>query len=219
MYGVEMNSNDPHKDTPVLFAGENSDSARAAAVMIHGRGSGAGEILTLAGQLPKDGFIFAAPQASANTWYPYSFLYPIEQNEPCITSGLKKIEGVISELNKKKIPHERILLLGFSQGACLALEFAARNPARYGGIIGLSGGLIGERIIEEKYSGNLSSTPVFLGCSDSDPHIPLERVIQSSQIFKKLNGQVERRIYKNMPHTINEDEISFIKQLMNSFQL
>jgi phospholipase/carboxylesterase len=215
MYGIKMKSSDPHRDTPILFAGENSSAAKAGVVMIHGRSSTAEEILSLAGQLPQNGFIFAAPQANANTWYPYSFLYPIEQNEPGISSGLKKIDDV----NKKKIPPENILLLGFSQGACLTLEFAARNPARYGGIIGLSGGLIGEKLIDEKYSGDLKRTPVFLGCSDVDPHIPTQRVNYTAEIFMKLNGDVEKRIYKNMPHTINEDEISFIRQLMNSFPL
>jgi len=211
-----MTAGDPHKDTPVLFSGEASAKAKAAVIMMHGRGSDAEEILTLAEELPSEGFIFAAPQANNNTWYPYSFLYPIEQNEPGITSGLKKIESVILELNEKGIPSEKIMLLGFSQGACLTLEFSARNPARYGGIIGLSGGLIGQKIIDEKYSGNLDHTPVFLGCSDVDPHIPLDRVSHSAEIFIKLKGNVEKRIYKNMPHTINKDEISYITGLMNS---
>jgi phospholipase/carboxylesterase len=211
-----MSAGDPHKDTPVLFSGEDSAKAKAAVIMMHGRGSGAEEILSLAEEFPDEGFVFAAPQAENNTWYPYSFLYPIEQNEPGITSGLKKIESVILELTKKEIPNEKIMLLGFSQGACLALEFSARHPARYGGIIGLSGGLIGQKIIDEKYTGNLDHTPVFLGCSDVDPHIPLERVSHSAEIFIKLNGNVEKRIYKNMHHTINKDEISYITELMNS---
>jgi phospholipase/carboxylesterase len=211
-----MPGDDPHKDTPVLFSGEPFGTAKAAAIMVHGRGSGAEEILTLAGGLPGDGFIFAAPQANNNTWYPYSFLYPVEQNEPGISSGLKKIKNLISELNKKGIPKEKIMLIGFSQGACLTLEFTARNPARYGGIIGLSGGLIGNKLFAEKYTGNLERTPVFLGCSDVDPHIPLKRVVHSAEIFSQLNGNVEKRIYRDMPHTVNEDEISFIAELMNS---
>lgn len=211
-----MTTADPHKDTPVFFDGETIEKAKAAVVMVHGRGSSAEEILTIASDLPGEGFLFAAPQAYNNTWYPYSFLYPAEQNEPGISSGIKKIEKVISDLNHKGIDKEKIILLGFSQGACLALEFSARNPWRYGGIAGLSGGLIGQKIFEENYSGNLNYTPVFLGCSNVDPHIPLERVNLTAEIFKKLKGDVNKRIYENMPHTINQDEISFIAHLMDS---
>jgi predicted esterase len=213
---IVMIADDPHKDTPVFFAGEPSAEAKAAIIMLHGRGSGAQEILTLAEELPGDGFVFAAPQANNSTWYPYSFLNPVEQNEPGISSGLKKIKNVILELNKKGVPKEKIILFGFSQGACLALEFAARNPERYGGVVGLSGALIGQTITDAEYSGNLDHTPVFFGCSDTDPHIPLERVLHSTEIFIKLDGQVEKRIYKNMAHTINEDEIKYLIQLMNS---
>jgi len=204
----------PHQDQPVLHSGVGLDKAQAAMILIHGRGATAQDILTLTSELEAPDFAFLAPQADGYTWYPYRFLEPVERNEPGISSGLQVIGDLIEQLNDHDIPAEHIFLLGFSQGACLALEYAARHPQRYGGIIGLSGGLIGPQISPEDYSGSLKQTPVFLGCSDVDPHIPRERVEESATIFRKLDGQVTLRLYPGMGHTVNQDEIDIIQQMI-----
>ncbi len=206
--------NGPHQDQPVLHSGVGLDKAQAAMILIHGRGATAQDILTLTSELEAPDFAFLAPQADGYTWYPYRFLEPVERNEPGISSGLQVIGDLIEQLNDHDIPAEHIFLLGFSQGACLALEYAARHPQRYGGIIGLSGGLIGPQISPEDYSGSLKQTPVFLGCSDVDPHIPRERVEESATIFRKLDGQVTLRLYPGMGHTVNQDEIDIIQQMI-----
>ncbi len=162
----------PHDGQPVRHAGEPLARARAAMVMVHGRGSSAENILSLCEELAVPGFAYLAPQAEGHTWYPYSFLSPIERNEPGISSGLAAIAAVLETIERAGIPAERVLLLGFSQGACLSLEFSARAARRYGGIAGLSGGLIGPEGTPRDYSSSLAGTPVFLGCSDVDPHIP-----------------------------------------------
>ena len=202
-----------HENQKVLFKGD-INSAKSAMIMIHGRGATAESILSLTEEFNGENYIFAAPQANGNTWYPHSFLAPIRDNEPGITSGLKIISDLIEKLNKSGIPDNEIILLGFSQGACLALEYAARNAKSYKGIIGLSGGLIGDKIEEKRYSGSFESCPVFLGCSDIDLHIPLERVNQTETIMKKLGASVTKRIYKNMGHTINGDEFNFIHSIL-----
>ena len=206
--------NGPHQDQPVLHSGVGLDQAQAAMILIHGRGATAQDILTIAREMEAPDFAFLAPQADGYTWYPYRFLEPVERNEPGISSGLQVIGDLIEQLNDHDIPAEHIFLLGFSQGACLALEYAARHPQRYGGIIGLSGGLIGPQISPEDYSGSLKQTPVFLGCSDVDPHIPRERVEESATIFRKLVGQVTLRLYPGMGHTVNQDEIDIIQQIV-----
>ena len=206
-------SEHPHGNQKVLFRG-NINSAKFAMILIHGRGASAESILSLTAEFNQDNYLFAAPQANGNTWYPYSFLAPIQDNEAGITSGLKVIGDLIEKLNKSGIPESEIILLGFSQGACLTLEYAARNAKSYKGVIGLSGGLIGNKIEEKRYSGSFENCPVFLGCSDIDPHIPLERVYQTETIMKKLNASAIKRIYKNMGHAINEDELNFISSLM-----
>jgi phospholipase/carboxylesterase len=203
----------PHENQKVLFKGE-INSAKSAMILIHGRGSTAESILSLTEEFNKDNYLFAAPQANDNTWYPFSFLAPIKDNEPGITSGLKVISTLLEKLNKSGIQDKEIILLGFSQGACLVLEYAARNSKPYKGVIGLSGGLIGDKIEEERYSGSFENCQVFLGCSDIDSHIPLERVNQTEEIMNKLNASVTKRIYKNMGHTINEDELNFIRSVM-----
>ena len=203
----------PHGNQKVLFKGD-INSAKSAMILIHGRGATAESILSLTTEFQEDNYFFAAPQAKGNTWYPYTFLAPVNDNEPGITSGLKVISDLIEKLNKSGIPDKETILLGFSQGACLALEYAARNVKSYKGVIGLSGGLIGDKIEEERYSGSFDNCPVFLGCSDVDSHIPLERVNQTEIIMKKLNGSVTKRIYKGMGHVINEDELNFICSVM-----
>ncbi len=204
----------PHQGLPVLVAGEPIDRAQAAMVMIHGRGATAESILELALELKQPGFIYLAPQAAGNTWYPNSFLAPIASNEPGLSSGLAVIANVLAQLAEAAIPLERTMILGFSQGACLALEFVARNAKRYGGVVGLSCGLIGPDDTPRDYAGSLAGTPIFLGCSDIDPHIPKERVESSAEVLRNLGGDVTMRLYPRMGHTVNRDEIRFIRGMM-----
>ena len=206
----------PHQGQPVLSAGEPLERARAAMVLVHGRGATAQDILTLAAELDQPGFAYLAPQAANNTWYPYSFLAPIERNEPYLSSALATLGQVLAHITAAGIPAEHTILLGFSQGACLASEFVARNARRYGGLAGLSGGLIGPDGTPRDYSGALDGTPVFLGCSDVDPHIPAARVQHSAEVLRRLGGDVTARLYPGMGHTVNEDEIEFVRQLMAS---
>ena len=159
-----------------------------------------------------------APQAAGSSWYPYSFLAPMEKNEPGLSSGLARIGEAMAELEAAGIPPERTILLGFSQGACLTLEFAARNARRYGGVVGLSGGLIGPpgtpRDFSGNYAGSFAGTPVFLGCSDRDPHIPRERVDESAAVLEKMGAEVTERIYPAMGHTVNQDELDHVRRLL-----
>ena len=160
---------------------------------------------------------FLAPQAAGNTWYPYSFLTPMERNEPWLTSALTTVGRLIASLESGSVPADRIAVMGFSQGACLALEYAARNARRYAAVIGLSGGLIGPPGTPRNYAGSLDGTPVFLGCSDIDQHIPIERVHESSEVFRKLGAHVDERIYPGMGHTVNTDELVAVRTLLGSF--
>jgi predicted esterase len=204
----------PHQGQPVRHAGEPLARARAAMVMVHGRGGTADDILTLSVGLAVSGFAYLGPQAAGNTWYPYGFLSPIAQNEPGISSGLAAIADVLETIERGGIPAERVMLLGFSQGACLSLEFSARAARRYGGIAGLSGGLIGPEGTPRDYSGSLAGTPVFLGCSDVDPHIPASRVVETATVLRRLGGEVTTRLYPGMGHTINEDELEGVRGIM-----
>ncbi len=204
----------PHQGQPILTAGEPLNRARAAMVMVHGRGASAESILDLAVELHQPGFAYLAPQAAGDTWYPYSFLAPLANNEPGLSSGLAAIANVLAQVAQAGIPLERTMLLGFSQGACLALEFVARNARRYGGVAGLSGGLIGPDGTPRDYPGSLAGTPVFLGCSDVDFHIPKERVQLSAEVLQRLGGNVTMRLYPGMGHTVNQDEIDFVRGLM-----
>ena len=182
--------------------------------MIHGRGASAEDILTLTQELrPKD-VAYLAPQAADQTWYPYSFLAPIEQNEPGITSGLGVISGLIDQVARQGVTPDRIAILGFSQGACLSLEFAARHARRFAGIAGLSGGLIGPPGTPRDYPGSLGGTPVFLGCSDIDPHIPLPRVHETADVFRRMGADVDERIYPRMGHTVNRDELEVVNAIL-----
>jgi predicted esterase len=185
-------------------------------VMLHGRGASAQDILSLANELEQPGVAFLAPQAAGNTWYPNRFTVPTGQNEPWLSSALTVIGELIAFVVSSGIPPERIMLLGFSQGACLALEYAARNARRYGGVIGLSGALIGPDDAPRTYTGSLDGTPVFLGCSDMDFHIPRQRVDQAAETLRALGGDVTERIYPNMDHTVNQDEIDFVSQMMKT---
>lgn len=187
-------------------------------VLVHGRGATAEGILTLAQELAHPAFAYLAPQARGNSWYPYSFLAPTASNEPGLSSALGAIGQVLDQLAEAGIPPERTILLGFSQGACLALEFAARRAQRYGGVVGLSGGLIGPDGTPRDYPGSLAGTPVFLGCSDADMHIPKERVVESADLLRRLGGEVTVRLYPNMGHTINQDELDFVDDMMKGIE-
>src|SRR6266852_2585385 len=204
----------PHQGQPILRAGEPLNQAQAAMVMVHGRGATAENILDLTVELDQPGFVYLAPQAAGNTWYPQSFLAPLASNEPGLSSGLAAIANVLAQVAQAGIPLERTMLLGFSQGACLALEFVARNARRYGGVAGLSGGLIGPDGTPRDYPGSLAGTPVFLGCSDVDFHVPKERVQHSAEVLQKLGGEVTAQLYPRMAHTVNRDEIDFVRGLM-----
>jgi predicted esterase len=173
-------------------------------------------MLGLASELTVPGFAFLAPNAEGHTWYPYSFMSPRERNEPWLSSALATIDQVFTIAgNESGLPPEKIMLLGFSQGACLSCEYAIRHPRRYGGVMALSGGLIGPPgTTWDDVSGSFEQTPVFLGCSDVDPHIPKERVLESEAAFTKLGAAVTRRLYPGMPHTVNADEISEVKRVM-----
>jgi len=198
----------------ITFTGTPLGESRKALIMLHGRGASAADILSLAQYLNIDGYSVLAPQAGNHTWYPFSFLSPIERNEPSLSSALTLMGDIVNDLIAGGVDRQDIYFLGFSQGACLALEFAARHAAKYGGIAALTGGLIGERINTQHYSGDFLQTPVFLGTSDPDPHVPVERVYATSNIFKNMNAAVTEKIYANLGHRINEDEIAQLNRLI-----
>jgi len=208
--------NDPHRDQPVLTAGAPLAQARGAMLMVHGRGASAQDILSLALELRQPNFAYLAPAAAENAWYPYRFMEPLERNEPWLSSALAKLESVLAQIAAAGLPPERTLILGFSQGACLSLEFGARHARRYGGLIGLSGGLIGPDGTPRDYAGSLAGTPVLLGCSDVDPHIPQARVDDSAEVLRRLGGAVDERIYPNLAHTVKRDELSAVHAIMES---
>jgi len=206
----------PHQGGAVLTGGAPLASARGALILTHGRGGSAESILTLGAQLGVHDLAWLAPQAAGNSWYPYSFLSPIPQNEPGISSGLQVLAELVAYIEAAGVPAARIALCGFSQGACLSLEFGARHARRYGALIGLSGGLIGPDGTPRDYPGSLDATPVFLGCSDVDGHIPLARVQESAEVLARLGGVVDTRIYPGMAHTVNEDELSAVRAILQS---
>ncbi len=205
---------DPHGGGGTVHFGPELDAADAAVILMHGRGDSAHGILLLAPELRVPGVAFLAPQASGGSWYPESFLAPIEVNEPWLSSALRRIAALAEDVAASGILPERTVLMGFSQGACLALEFAARNARRYGGVVAFSGGLIGRDGTPRDYDGSMEGTPVFLGCSDIDPHIPLTRAQESARIMEGLGGEVDERIYPGMGHTVNEDELEWAHQLL-----
>lgn len=205
----------PHQREPILAYGAPLGQARAAVVLIHGRGASARDILTLAPEIGLDDLAYLAPQAAGNTWYPYPFMTPMEQNEPYLSSALARVGEVLAQVAAAGVPPERTALLGFSQGACLTTEYVARHAGRYGAVVGLSGGLIGPPGTPREYPGTLDGTPVFLGCSDVDFHIPKERVIETGQVFERLGAQVDLRLYPNLGHEVNQDEIEAVRALLS----
>lgn len=214
MARVSTAQSDPHAGHPVLTAGAAPESAAVVLVMIHGRGASADSILALADEFEVANLAAVAPQAAGHTWYPNSFLAPLEANQPYLDSALRRIESVVADLLGRGVASERIALLGFSQGACLTTEFAARHPRKYGAVIGLTGGLIGPPGTTRDYAGSLADVPVFLGSSDPDPHVPFARVQETEAVLKRMGATVELRRYPGMPHTINVDEIDAARTLL-----
>lgn len=207
----------PHGEASVYRMGAPVEEARAALLLIHGRGGSAQEMLEMArATLERPGLAMLAPQAVGFTWYPYSFLAPVADNEPGLSSGLNLIERVLRRVEDEGVPSDRVVLLGFSQGACLAAEYAARNARRYGGLVALSGGLIGPEGTPRHYEGSFDGTPVFIGCSDVDPHIPLRRVKETSEVLRALGAKVTERIYPGMGHTVNDDELAAVRELLEA---
>jgi phospholipase/carboxylesterase len=198
----------------VLLKGKKLGEAEKVLVMLHGRGASAEDILSLAEYLKVSEFTLLAPQATGNSWYPNSFLAPPYTNEPWLSSAISLIEDITDDIIDAGISYNNIFFAGFSQGACLTLEFVSRNARRYGGVAAFTGGLIGDKIYEQNYSGDFESTPVFIGTSDPDPHVPVQRVLDSVKVLKGMNAQVTEKIYRNMGHTINEDEIETVNSLI-----
>lgn len=198
----------------VITTGTPLAEAEKVLIMIHGRGASAQDILGLAGHLDTKGFAFVAPQAANHTWYPHSFLAAPQDNEPYLSAALATLSEVVTSLEAQGIAKSNIYFLGFSQGACLAAEFTARNASKYGGIVLFTGGLIGDRLYTENYSGSFNGTPVFIGTSDPDFHVPVQRVHDTATQLKGMGASVTVKVYENMPHTISQDEIEQANQLV-----
>jgi len=205
---------DPHADQPVVSTGLTLDAATAVAILVHGRNAGPRNILELVNALAHPAFMFLAPGAANNTWYPLSFLAPRDQNEPFLSSALRRLDSLVAEVVVAGVPRERIVLLGFSQGACLASEFVATRPARWGGLVAFSGGLIGPPGTTWDTSASLAGTPAFFGCSDVDAHVPRVRVEESARVFTAMGADVTLRIYPGMGHLVNDDELDHAQRII-----
>lgn len=198
----------------ILYAGTPLEQADKALIMLHGRGADPESILTLSRLLSVEGYALLAPRATNHTWYPLSFLAPVTDNEPWLSSAIEVVKQTVDTLSQSGIKVENTYLLGFSQGACLALEFTARHARRYGGIAAFTGGLIGKEIDRSNYSGDFQQTPIFFGTSDPDFHVPVERVYTSANIVRGMNANVTEKIYLNRGHTISEDEIEQVNRII-----
>lgn len=203
-----------HKN--ILYRGKRLKEADKALILIHGRGGTAESMLPLSVQLNLEGFAILLPQAERNTWYPFSFLMPVEKNEPWLSSALSLIADIEHDVMQAGIPPEHLYIAGFSQGACLSLEFAARNAKKFGGVIAFTGGLIGDRIEESNYMGGFEQSPVFIGTSDPDPHVPVSRASESEKILKNMQAMTHLHVYRNMGHVISEEEIDTVNRLFFS---
>ncbi len=198
----------------IITGGKKIEEAKKALILVHGRGATAENILELATNLNVMEYAWMAPQATNYTWYPYSFLMPPRQNEPWLSSALELLNEMVHDINKAGIASDNIYFVGFSQGACLTLEFVTRQAKKWGGVAALTGGLIGDKIYPENYTGNFERTPIFIGTSNPDPHIPVERVHETAKILKAMNASVTEKIYQNMGHTISQDEIQNANELI-----
>lgn len=206
----------PHQGLGISEAGAPPSRAKAGMIMLHGRGATAKSILWLSGEFAQPDVRYLAPQADTHTWYPCPFTDPIEKNQPHLSSAMQVVYDMIIQLVDEGIARDKIVLLGFSQGACLALEFAARHPQKLGGIVGLSGGLIGSEIDPKNYMGSLEQTPVFVGVGTGDPHISVERIEQTVIIMDQLQGKVRKEIYPDPGHKIFEPEVKFVRGLLST---
>ena len=200
----------------IKTAGKPLSETGKALIMVHGRGATAESILSLAEELQAGNFSLFAPQATNHSWYPYSFIAPAQQNQPALDSALEQLRSLLEKIKAEGVKSENIYLLGFSQGACLTLEFAARNAQKFGGVIAFTGGLIGEQIDEKNYSGNFNNTPVLITTGNPDPHVPVSRVEESAQLLEAMGAQVAKRIYAGRPHTILQEEIELAKQILGT---
>ena len=211
---MRSNADDPHRNQPVLQRGAPLNSAKGAVVLLHGRGASADDILGLAQDFDLPELANLAPEAAEHTWYPHSFLSPIEQNQPWLDSALKLVGETVLRAIAAGIERQNVAIVGFSQGACLATEFVVRNASRYGGLVAFTGGLIGQPGTKYAYSGELSGTACFLGAGDRDPHVPWKRVEESASVLSDLGATVTLRRYPGLPHTINQDEIDHAKIIL-----
>lgn len=206
---------DPHAGQPVVEAGLPLGEAPAAVIMVHGRGGSPSNMLDLVQWLKHPNLTYLAPAAANNTWYPNSFMSPIASNEPHLSSALGVLASLVARVEAAGIPQSRVVLVGFSQGACLSGEFAVRHASRFGGVVMLSGGLIGPPGTRWDVAGGFNGTPVFLGCSDVDAHIPKERVLESAEVFTRAGAEVTARIYPGMGHVVSDDEADFVRTLFD----
>jgi predicted esterase len=207
-------SQGPHSGAIRARTGVALADAKAAVIMIHGRGDSAAGILGLAEAFLAPGTAFVAPQATGNVWYPYPFMSPLDVNQPWLDSALAAVGTVVDTVVGSGVAHDKVVLLGFSQGACLASEYAARHPRRFGGVVALSGGLIGPDVVEDRYVGDLAGTPAFFGCSDVDAHIPIVRVEASAALYRQRGAAVEQRTYRGFGHSVNQDEVDWVQHLL-----
>ena len=198
----------------IITAGQPLTSESKVLILLHGRGATAEDILSLSQYLNVKDFALLAPQATNNSWYPQSFLSPPAQNEPWLSSALSIIKELVNDVLAKGVTEQQIYFAGFSQGACLTLEYITRNARQYGGAVAFTGGLIGDKIYAENYTGDFQQTPIFIGTSDPDPHVPVQRVLATEAQLKKMNANVQVKVYPNMGHTINDDEIKWANELV-----
>lgn len=198
----------------IITAGKDISEAKKVLILLHGRGGNAHDMLAFADHFTLDDFSLLAPQATNNSWYPYSFLAPPAQNEPWLSSALEILNNMLEEIKSKGIASENIYFAGFSQGACLTAEFVSRNAAKFGGVIIFTGGLIGDKIYSEKYKGDFAGTPVFIGTGNPDAHVPVERVNKTAKTMEKMNAAVTVKVYDNKPHSISQDEIETSNKLI-----
>ena len=208
-----INKNQHHFNN-IIAGGIPLETAKKVLIMLHGRGADAEDIISMAPNFNVREFAILAPTATNNTWYPQSFLSALIVNEPWLTAGLDLLKEMVIEVNEKGISTENIYFLGFSQGACLSMEFVARNAQKYGGVAAFTGGLIGDKIYTENYSGDFRGTPIFIGSSNPDIHVPVERVEKSANLLRQMNAIVTEKFYLNMGHTINQDEIDIVNDLI-----
>jgi len=214
--GRTVGGDGPHAGQPILTAGAPKGAADVAVVLLHGRGATANGILDLGHELDRPGIALVAPQASRSRWYPYSFMAPLEQNQPHLDSALRAVGDALEVAVDAGVPRERVVALGFSQGACLGTEWAIRNPAKYGGIVALSGGLIGPDGTSWPENGTFDATPAFFACDEEDPHVPAERVRESAATYRDRGAEVTARLEEGIGHTVTDGEVEWVRNLLDT---